>query len=87
MVCGALVSNKHKFAVLIDESTTISKSATMILYIRTSFDGMQPVTFFLDLVELQCFNAASITLSLLQCLNKHGFSDEFIKEHFVEIGV
>ena len=60
----------------------------MILYIRTSFDGMQHVTFFLDLhVELQCSNAASITLSLLQCLNKQGFSDEFIKEHFVGIGV
>ena len=35
-VCNAIVNNKHKFSLLIDESTTISKLATMIVYVRTS---------------------------------------------------
>lgn len=84
-VCNAIVTNNYKFSILIDESTTISKLATMIVYIRTSFDGVRPVTIFLDLVELDSSSATAILSSLLHCLNRHGFSEQFICNHLVGI--
>lgn len=88
-LCKGILSTNQKFAILIDESTTCSKLPTMIVYLRTSFGGLdatvQPVTIFLDLVELACTNAQSILTSLLQCLNVHGFSDDFISNNLVGI--
>ena len=84
-VCNVIVANNYKFSVLIDESTTISHLSTMIVYVRTSFDGIKPVTIFLDLVELDNANAKSIVESLLTCLNRHGFSDEFLSDNFIGI--
>lgn len=82
-VCAGIVSRKAKFAILIDESTTISKLSTLIVYIRTSFDESGPVTIFLDLVELTSATASSIVSSLLSSLKRHGLSDEFIRENCV----
>ena len=65
-VCNVIVNNKYKFSLLIDESTTITKLATMIVYVRTSFDGIKPVTIFSDLIELRSSNATSILSSLPQ---------------------
>jgi len=55
----------------------------MIVYIRTTFDETGPLTVFLDLVQLDCANAASIVSALLKCLNAHGLSDDFIEQHWV----
>lgn len=82
-VCAAIVNSRAKFSVLIDESTTISKLSTMIVYIRTSFDNIDPITMFLDLVELNETTASSIVCSLLTCLNTHGLSDQYIRENCV----
>lgn len=67
-VCAAIVSRKSKFAILIDESTTISNLSTLIIYIRTVFDDNGPVTMFLDLVELQSTTANAIVSGLLTSL-------------------
>jgi hypothetical protein len=75
-VCRAIVENRHKFAILIDESTTVSKLSTLIIYIRTSFNGSEPVTLFLDLVELSSQTAPSIVTALLSCLERHGLCDD-----------
>jgi hypothetical protein len=83
LVCIAVVKAKSKFSILIDESTTVSKLSTLIVYIRTQFDETGPLTLFLDLIQLECTQAASIVLALLQCLNVHGLSDEFLGQHWV----
>jgi hypothetical protein len=82
-MCAEIVNNRQKFAILIDESTTLSKLATFIVYIRTSFDKVEPLTVFLDLVELPSQTAPVIVAALLGCLNEHGLSDEYIKEFCV----
>jgi hypothetical protein len=82
-VCAAIVSNKAKFSILIDESTAVSKLSTLIVYIRTSFDENDPITMFLGLVELNSTTASSIVCSLLTCLQTHGISDDFIRDNCV----
>jgi len=82
-VCSAIVERKSKFAVMIDESTTISKLTTLIIYIRTTFDETGPITMFLDLVELQSTTAECIVTALLSSLKTHGMSDDFIRDNCV----
>jgi hypothetical protein len=82
-VCAAIVSRKSKFAILIDESTTISNLSTLIVYIRTAFDDNGPVTMFLDLVELKSTTANAIVSGLLTSLKNHGISDDFIRDNCV----
>lgn len=78
-----ILNCKQKFAILIDESTTISKLATLIIYTRTSFADSEPATMFLDLVELTETTAPAIVSALLNCLSRHGLSEAVIAEHCV----
>ena len=55
-------------AILIDESTTLSNKACLIVYIRCSIADSEPITLFLDLVELSGTTAADISAQLLACL-------------------
>ena len=57
----------------------------MIVYTRTSFDNSEPLTMFLDLVELSSQTAAAIFTALIDCLNKHGLCSDFIRSHCVEL--
>jgi len=82
-VAHNIVTGKRKFAILIDESTTVSHRSTLIIYLRTSFGNLEPDTFFLDLVELISTTAPAITAALLACLSGYGFSTEFIAENCV----
>lgn len=78
-----ILNGKRKFAILIDESTTISKLSTLIIYIRTSFAESEPVTIFLDLVELSITTAPAIVSALLECLAGHGLPKSVIAEYCV----
>lgn len=87
-----IINMRQKISVLIDESTTVSKKTTMIVYIRTVVVGEhdsivdkenEPVTFFLDLIELSSQTAAIINAALLTCLHKHGMTDEILQESLV----
>ena len=82
-VCAAIVERKAKFAILVDESTTISKLATLIIYIRTSLHETDPETLFLDIVELESTTAQAVVSALLSSLNSHGLSDNFIADNCV----
>ena len=82
-VCAAILSRNAKFAILMDESTTVSKLSTLIIYIRTSFDETGPITMFLDLVELNSATASSIVTDLLKSVNSYGITDEFITDNCV----
>ncbi|XP_034004054.1 E3 SUMO-protein ligase KIAA1586-like [Trematomus bernacchii] len=83
-VVGKVLQSGTKCSVLIDESTTDSKKSVLIIYIRASL-GMseEPLTFFLDLVELSATNADGIYQALMNNLSQHGFSEAIMKERFV----
>ena len=83
-VVGKVLQSGAKLSVMIDEATTDSKKSVLIIYIRASL-GMseEPLTFFLDLVELSATNAGEIYQALMNNLSHHGFSEAILSERFV----
>lgn len=82
LISSVLKSN-HKISVMLDESTTLSTKAALIIYIRTIINE-SPITFFLDLVELkEGGTAEAIKNCLLKCLSRHGFSHEILVERWI----
>uniref|UniRef100_A0A8C8RZV8 E3 SUMO-protein ligase KIAA1586-like n=1 Tax=Pelusios castaneus TaxID=367368 RepID=A0A8C8RZV8_9SAUR len=87
-LCSSIIPQQYQISVLIDESTSLSKLSCLVIYLRTTFDvHVGPVTFFLDLVELGSNDADGVVLALLQCLTAHGFTEEFLKDNWIGIGV
>lgn len=83
-----ILQQKALISVLIDESTSLGRSTCLIVYLRVTFDEVVgPVTFFLEIVELSATTAEGIEAMLLQCLNVHGITDEFLKDHWLGLGV
>ena len=83
-ICKIIIESESKVSTLIDEATTISKKSTLIIYIKPcSSDGLEPVTFYLDLVELPAQNAECIYTSLLQYLEEHGFTSEMLSNRLI----
>lgn len=80
-----IVSNQCPVSILIDESTSLSQKATLIIYLRTVLPGntVSPVTFFLDLVELDSTVSSVIASTLLTTLNNRGLSCDFLREKLV----
>lgn len=69
-VVGQVLQSGTKFSILIDESTTDSKKSVLIIYIRASIGKIEdPLTFFLDLVELSATNADGIYQALMNNLS------------------
>jgi hypothetical protein len=82
-----VVSRKTKLALLIDESTTVSKKPAMIVYVRAGFPSCQtPRTFFLDIVELLDSTSEGILSSLLACTDKWGLTNDVLQQHLVSFG-
>jgi len=51
-VLSSIIKARHKFFILIDESTTLSRKRTLIIYMRLFISSLiEPNTFFLDLLE------------------------------------
>ncbi|XP_069481527.1 E3 SUMO-protein ligase KIAA1586-like [Ambystoma mexicanum] len=73
-----IVKEDLKFAILIDECTTVSHLSVLSVCIRTAFGG-EPTSFFWELLELEKTNAEAITRELQSCLLKY-FPQEFIKK-------
>jgi hypothetical protein len=71
-------------SVMIDESTSLSRLSYLIVYITAVFDiDVGPVTFFLDIVELSSTNSDGIVLALTDCLTAIGFTEEFLRDHWI----
>jgi hypothetical protein len=83
-VCAEIKKIEGKISIAIDESTTLSNLATLIIYLKceTSKD-CDPHFMFLDLIELPDQTALTITSVLLQCLKKFGFDDNYLKCNLV----
>ncbi|KAK5647935.1 hypothetical protein RI129_002827 [Pyrocoelia pectoralis] len=91
-----MVENKSKLALLIDESTSVSKCTVLVVCIRafipntnengnnTTFNSeITCTTFFLDLIELENTTSLNILNSLLSCLEKHGFTNDYLTQNLV----
>lgn len=78
-----LVDSKAKLAVLVDESTTISNKAVMIVNIKAAINRSDPIFMFIDLVELQSQDAVSLMSALLSCLENSGFTKEYLQYNWI----
>ncbi len=76
-------ATRAKLTLIVDESTSLSKKSCLIVYLRTSVNSSEPLTFFLDLIELESTTADGISSTLINCLQKHGLDDAFLKECLV----
>ncbi|KAJ8897990.1 hypothetical protein PR048_003350 [Dryococelus australis] len=73
-----------KMLVNIDESTSLGATSTLIVYMKCEVSKELPPYFlFLDLIELLDQKSEIVFEHLLNCLKKHGFHDDYLKEHLV----
>ncbi|XP_022176912.1 E3 SUMO-protein ligase KIAA1586-like [Myzus persicae] len=78
-----IIETNSKISILIDESTTNSSSSGMIIYLKASISYDSPVFIFLDLIELKSQTSINIIDQLLECLHQRGFTDIYLKEHWI----
>lgn len=83
-LCTEIIKSEQKFALVIDESTTFSSKSVLILYLR-AFVCTKVTTFFLDLIELEKGDAATIVTAIKSCLLKHGFTHEHLQQHLIAV--
>jgi len=56
----------------------------LIIFLKTSVDGKAaPVSFLLDLVDLETLCASHIKDAILDCLRKNGFTTELLQDVFI----
>lgn len=73
-----------KLSILIDESTSLGSKSTLIVYLKCETSKEDPPHFlFLDLVELSNQTSEAVAMSLLDCLRKHGFNEEYLQQNLV----
>ena len=76
-----IIESRSKINVLADESTRVGDKSTLIVFLRASIDGKAaPITFPLDLVELESLCASHIADKIVDCLLKNGYSIELLQE-------
>jgi len=79
-----IIESRSKINVLADESTRFGQKSTLIIFLKTSVDGEPaPVSFPLDLVDLEILCASHIKDAILDCLRKNGFTTELLQEVFI----
>ena len=87
-VVKEIVQSNSKISLIIDESTTINKKTTLIVYVRCCIEGVamnSPINLFLDLVELEKVTAEGVFDSLLKCLHSHGMTENCLKKYLVSL--
>lgn len=82
-VCQQIINAGGYISILVDESTTVSNKSTLIVYIKCTATASEPHLMFLELVELESQTADMITNTLLSCLTKYGFNDNYLRDYLV----
>ena len=80
-ICKMVIDSDTKMSIIIDESTTISKTSALIIYIKVCLP--EPTTFFLDIIELDDQGAESIFSTLMECLDMYGFTLHVLSEKLI----
>ena len=79
-----IIENKSKICILIDESSRIGNKETLIVFVKASIDGvMDPISFPIDLIELEDTTSNSIKSELLRCLSRHGLKGEILQNQLI----
>ena len=80
-ICEVIINDDlTKISVIIDESTSVSKKSALMIYIKVCLpDTVETVeventTFYLDIVELDNQGVECIFKTLMNCLERHGFT-------------
>lgn len=83
-LCSSIISSNSKISVLIDEGTSTGNKSCLTIHLKchTAVDT-PPVVVFLDLVQLDKTDATTITAAIFKCLERWGFSDDFLMNHWV----
>uniref|UniRef100_UPI00358E052F E3 SUMO-protein ligase KIAA1586-like n=1 Tax=Myxine glutinosa TaxID=7769 RepID=UPI00358E052F len=90
-LCSAIISDNCKISLILMnyESTTVSHKSALILYIRTFMYSETKSTdafaFPLELIELESLSAESITNNVLSTLDKHTFTEAYLKKNLVGV--
>ena len=74
-ICKTIKDNDRKIAIITDKSTSLSKKACLIVYIRAVIFEV-PGNIFLDIRELEGQDAESIVKCILATLSKFGFEED-----------
>jgi hypothetical protein len=77
-----IIGSKSKISIIMDESTTLSKKSTLIIYVRECLANYRMdyrVNLFMDLIELQSAMANGIFQALLDCLQLYGMKKNLSK--------
>lgn len=83
-LCNSIQTQQKKVAIMMDESTTVSRKSCLVLYVRSAYDNSSDCfSFPLALVELESLSAEHITEKVLCTLHAHGFSEEFLANNLI----
>jgi hypothetical protein len=77
-----IIKTKSTFALMVDESTSCSNEQSLIVYIRTLFNG-EPCVYFLGLLPLCGTRSETIYNILSEFLTGIGLSDQILMNQFV----
>ena len=77
-----IISNKVQFSVLVDESTSVANVQSLIVYLRTLFNG-DACVYFLGLLPVESATAAGLEKTLLDFLHSIGLTDDIMREQFI----
>ena len=67
-----IISNKVQFSVHVDESTSVANVQSLIVYLRTLFNG-DACVYFLGLLPVESATAAGLEKTLLDFLHSNWF--------------
>ena len=82
-----IVDTKPTISVMVDESTSLSQKSLLIVYLRCSVDCVSdPISFFLDIVELESGSAETVFEALLNCLYMNDLDDTFLEHCWLGLG-
>ena len=79
----SIITHRTKISILLDESTSLSNQAVLIVYIQGAINNGDVTTIFFDLIHLESTKAIDIKISLMRCLEKHGLKKEILGEIFI----
>ena len=73
-----------KVSIIIDESTTLSNRSTLLIYLKCETSkNLDPHFIFLNLVELQKQDAATIFEALMKSMERYGFDECYLNQNLI----
>ena len=80
-IVNYVVQTGEKFSFMVDESTSVANTQSMIVYIGTKLED-SVCTYFLALLEIEDASACGLEKTLVDFLHEIGFSEELLRNQF-----